>query len=372
MPSDLLAWLSLLSVPGLGPSAYATMLARFGSPERILSASVMSLCRLAGIRAEVARAVHREHNTAWARDQLTRASDSGVQIITLQDPNYPRVLKEVYAPPPVLFTKGEIEALSAPGVAIVGSRAFTPYGRTTAHRLAGELARRGFAVTSGMATGIDTHAHLGALEQSGLTIAVLGSGLDRVYPVQNASLFESIPSSGAVLSEFPMGTGPEPHNFPRRNRVISGLSLGVVVVEAGERSGALITARHALEQNRDVFAVPGPIHSGRSTGTHALLKEGAILVQSVHDILAELPSTARPILRPSPDSVQMTLDVESGLDEAQRSVYRVLPEQEPIHIDTLSTRAGLSVPETLAILLGLELRGLAEQLSGKRFLRQVA
>ncbi len=370
MPTNLPAWLTLLSVPGLGPAAYGALISRFGCPERALSTPLSALRLLPGLRSDVARLILEARDGEWVQGQISRAADAGITILTLEDEDYPPLLRQIYAPPPVLFAKGSQRALQMPGVAIVGSRAFTSYGRSTANRLAGALAARGLAVVSGLAMGIDTHAHTGALSHDGVTTAVLGSGLDVIYPRQNAGLFKQITDAGVVLSEFPMGTSPEAHNFPRRNRVISGLSLGVVVVEAGARSGALITARHALEQNRDVFAVPGPIHSGRSTGTHALLKDGAILVQSVEDILEELPATATPPVSPGLNS-RTDLDAQPELEPQHRGVFKYLTFDDAVHVDDIASGTSLSVPETLSILLDLELRGLADQRPGKRFVRRV-
>jgi DNA processing protein len=245
-------------------------------------------------------------------------------------------------------------------VAIVGSRSYTAYGRDTARKLSADLAQAGLTIVSGLASGIDTHAHRGALDIKGLTIAVLGSALDCPYPPENGGLLQEILQNGLVVSEFPMGTGPEAHHFPRRNRIISGLSLATVVVEAGTRSGALLTAQHALEQNREVFAVPGPINSGKSTGTNQLIRNGAILVRNVEDILCEIapqmPCATSPL--PVPE-----------LDAEEQRIYDVL-SSEGCHIDVIATNIQASAAQTLEFLLQLELKNIVEQMPGMRYRRK--
>ncbi|MDA0747564.1 MAG: DNA-processing protein DprA [bacterium] len=361
MRQDLQAWLTLYSVPGLGPAAFATLLQHFPTPANVLCASREQLQAVPGIGPGLSRAILENHNNKWAADQIRISASVGIRILTLSDSDYPPYLRQIYAPPPILFTLGNITAFQKPSIALVGSRSFTPYGRDTARRLAEGLSQRGFAIVSGMALGIDAHAHNGALEAGGTTVAVLGSGLDHPYPPENRSLFTRICESGAVVTEFPVGTKPEAHHFPRRNRIISGLCLGVVVIEAGERSGALITARYALEQNREVFAIPGPIHSGRSLGTNRLIRQGAVLVQDPGDILEELPTTT-PVL----SSAERAPEVD--LPEPERSLFTYLLETGPSHIDTIAAQVGFSAARTLSCLLSLELAGLAVQLPGKRFM----
>lgn len=369
MPKDILDWLTLHSVSGLGPVAFSALLRQFCSPREVLRATRAHLCSVPGIGPELAGAIRTERDPSWAEEQLRRAEDTGVHLLTLESPDYPGYLCQTYAPPPILFVRGAIDACAVPSVAVVGSRSFTPYGRDIAFQISGELVRHGITVVSGLATGIDTHAHRGALAEQGYTVAVLGSGLDRPYPPQNKALLQVVSENGAAISEFPMGASAEAHNFPRRNRIISGLSLGVVVIEAGERSGALITARLALEQNREVFAVPGPVHSGRSRGTNRLIRQGAVLVQTVDDILEELrPHLTR--LQPRHSREPPAAEPEN-LSKPEHLVFKCLSVDAPAHIDAIADRTGMSASDALTALLSLELAGFAEQLPGKRFVRKL-
>ena len=369
MSNDILDWLTLHSVSGLGPVAFAELLRHFCSPGAVLRATRTRLCAVPGIGPQLAGAIHTARDPSWAEEQLQRAEDARVHLLTLQSPDYPGYLRQTYAPPPILYVLGNIDTCALPTVAIVGSRTFTSYGRDIAYQISGELVRCGITVVSGLATGIDTHAHRGALAERGYTVAVLGSGLDRPYPPQNRELFHAINETGATLSEFPMGASAEAHNFPRRNRIISGLSLGVVVIEAGDRSGALITARLALEQNREVFAIPGPVHSGRSRGTNRLIKQGAVLVQSVEDILDEL----RPHLTQLPLQYthQHSAAAPAELSNPERQVFDSLSADLPSHIDAIADRTDMSAASALSVLLSLELAGLVAQLPGKRFIRKL-
>ena len=356
-----LSWLVLYAVPGLGPAAYCALLEHFETPENILLQSPRALCEIPGIGPGTAQSISTKRDWDWARDQVARTKDLDIQICTLTDPLYPEILTQIYAPPPLLFAKGDISHCHSPTISIVGSRSFTAYGRETAHRLGSDLARSGITVVSGMAVGIDTHAHRGALEH-GATAAVLGSSLDCPYPPENRTLFEQICERGVVFSEFPLGTSPEAHNFPRRNRIISGLSLGTVVVEAGKQSGALITAQFALDQNRDVFAVPGPIYSGKSQGTNSLLSQGAILVQTTQDILSEIEHRSALPLQPSE---------QPPLSDREQRVWDALTslsaDATSVHIDALAKAVEFPSGETLNILLNLEIQGNVEQLPGMHF-----
>ncbi|MDE2889622.1 MAG: DNA-processing protein DprA [Gemmatimonadota bacterium] len=368
MSNDILDWLTLHSVAGLGPVAFSALLREFRGPDEVLRATRERLCAVPGIGPELADAIHTDRDPAWAEEQLRRAEDARVHLLTLQCPDYPGYLRETHAPPPILYVLGKINVCAHPTVAIVGSRSFTSYGRDIAYQMSGELVRRGITVVSGLATGIDTYVHRGALAERGNTVAVLGSGLDRPYPPQNRDLFHVINETGATLSEFPMGASAEAHNFPRRNRIISGLSLGVLVIEAGERSGALITARLALDQNREVFAIPGPVHSGRSRGTNRLIRQGAVLVQSVEDILDEIRPQLTQIpmrnIRPKPAPEPLELS------HRERQVYECLSSDMPAHIDAIADRTEIPAASVLSLLLSLELAGVAEQLPGKRFVRK--
>jgi DNA processing protein len=298
-------------------------------------------------------------------EELRRAERALVRIVTLEDVGYPGQLRTIADPPPVLYVRGTLEGLE-PAVAIVGSRRASAYGLQCAERLAADLAVRGVTVISGLAIGIDGAAHRGALRAGGRTLAVLGSGLSHLYPPEHEDLAKQIVERGAVVSEYPMETQPWPPNFPRRNRIISGLSLGVVVVEAAQRSGALITAGCALEQGREVFAVPGPMSAVTSQGTHQMLKEGARLVTSVDDILEELRLVPLPI---SSDAAEGSA-TDVRLPELEQAVFACVDGGESSDIDAIASRSGLAMPAVSSALLHLELKRLVRQLPGKRFIRK--
>ena len=286
--------------------------------------------------------------------------------IALGDERYPELLRAIHDPPAVLYCDGSVEPGDRQAVAIVGSRQATPYGLRITETLAGELSALGFTILSGFARGIDAAAHRAALAAGGRTIAVLGCGLDVDYPPGHASLHAEIAGSGAVLTEFAPGTPPRATNFPRRNRIISGLALGVVVVEAAEDSGSLITARLALEQGREVFAVPGPIDVPTSQGPHGLLKQGATLVETVDDIVEELlPQLDRPLQTLKTEPIA-ALPEHVELSPSERTVLEVM-SREPLHLDDLTERSRLTTPAVAAILLGLELKALVKQLPGQRY-----
>ena len=365
MASDPSPWLILSGIPGLGPVGISTLITHFKTPEQILSAPQYQLQALSGIGPNLARTIAQHQKSGWAIEQIQKAKREDISIVTLADPKYPYHLRQIFAPPPVLFYKGNIDQCNNATIALVGSRSFTSYGRHIADQLGSELAQMGITVVSGMAVGIDTHAHRGALNHNGATAAVLGSSLDHPYPSQNLGLFHEICDHGVAISEFPLGTKPEAHNFPRRNRIISGLSLGTVVVEAGQRSGALITAQFALEQNREVFAVPGPINSGRSVGTHQLIRQGAQLVHRTEDIVEEIQRHL-----PESLSLQPTRSPEVDLTDEERLVWDNLSSHQSIQVNELARQVKSSPAETLNILLMLELKGCARQLPGLNFQRQ--
>lgn len=358
---NLESWLILYSVPGVGPGRFRVLLERFGSPEGVLRASPSDLMSVPRMDERTAQAIRDHRDQDFVRRQLALIEKFEVKVVTLQDKGYPENLRRIYDPPPLLFVRGELRDGDRWAVAIVGCRRPTPYGSLVAERISGELAQRGIVVVSGMARGIDSVGHRAALARGGRTIAVLGCGVDVVYPPENRKLMAQIISSGAVVSEFPMGTKPEAPHFPRRNRIISGLSLGVVIVEADRNSGALITAEYALEQNREVFAVPGDVTEKRSRGTNWLIKEGAKLVESIDDILEELGGTLKGISLPKPLS-----DLRVKLTPEEQQVYQAL-SPKPTHIDTIARECSLPAPRVLSILLTLELNGLVRQLSGKMF-----
>lgn len=303
-----------------------------------------------------------------AYKELEKIRRKAYTLLTFEDPAYPGYLKEIFDPPFVLYCAGRIEALTNPAVAVVGARNPTAYGRMVAERLAEELASRGCTIVSGLARGVDSCAHRGAM-RAGRTVAVLGSGLDVCYPNENRRLFEQIGEKGAVLSEFPLGTRPLSFHFPVRNRIITGLSLGTVVVEAAERSGSLISARFALEQNREVFAVPGNITSALSRGSNGLLKGGAKLVEGWEDVAEELPPPWREHILASKRETADNARASFSREE-KRILEELLPE-DLTHIDDLADGTGYPVSHLLAVLLGLEVRGIVAQHPGKYFQRRM-
>ena len=301
------------------------------------------------------------------KPSVTRAQDG--KVVALEDDHYPEWLRAIADPPAVLYCDGRIEPRDRQAVAIVGARQATPYGLRATETLARELSGAGFTIVSGLARGIDAAAHRGALEAGGRTIAVLGCGLDVNYPPEHARLREEIAASGAVLTEFTTGMKPLAHHFPRRNRIISGLSLGVVVVEAAEDSGSLITARLALEQNREVFAVPGPVDAPLSRGPHGLIKQGAKLVETVDDIVEELlPQIERPEGSVKSSRKVLPAPEPENLSVEEQTVFAALG-RDPLHLDDLTERSGLTPAGVAGILLALELKGVARQLPGQRYYR---
>jgi DNA processing protein len=358
---SLVQWLGLKTVPRVGNRLFLHLIQRFGGPENVFSASREELLQVEGVNDRLASLIQGYKIPKEVEQDLALAEKNGVSIITFSDPDYPTLLRHIHDPPPVLYVRGRLHTDSL-NIAIVGSRNATSYGRGVTERLSSNLARRGFAVVSGMARGIDAAAHKGALAAGGKTIAVLGCGLDTIYPSENRSLFYRIAESGAVISEFPFLTPPDARNFPVRNRIISGLALGTVIVEATQKSGSLITARLAAEQGREVFAVPGSVTSFKSMGTHRLIKQGAKLVEHVDDIIEEL-NIARPIptigTKEGP-VIPLTPEEKKVIDEL--SPY-------PVHIDKLVRDLSLSAAQVSSLLLQLELKGLVTQSPGKLFAR---
>lgn len=370
-------WLALTLVPGVGTALFLRLLARFGAPAQVLRASEAALAEVVGPkRAERIRAYR---DLCDVDGQERRLDQYDAQLLTMDDPAYPPLLAEIYDPPLALFCRGALHQADQHAVAIVGTRRPTAYGLRMAGQLARDLAGRGVTVVSGLAEGIDAAAHAGALEAGGRTIAVLGCGVDVVYPAANAGLMHEINRRGAVLSSFPMGTKPSAGQFPYRNRIISGLALGVLVVEAPPGSGSLITARNAAEQGREVFALPGHVGERNSLGPHSLIREGAKLVETVDDILTELdvPVTARPVAMASP-AVPVQAAAAStpqrpsappappGVSEPERDVLSAL-NPEGSFVDEIALVCRIPISEALGTLTLLELKGLVRQLSGKRF-----
>ena len=357
-------WFYLKSVPGVGNLLCKRLIDRFKSPENALQASDQELLQVNGLTQRHVAAI-KNHKPENIEAELALAANKDYRFVTLTDSNYPRLLREIPDPPPFLYVYGRLEGNSA-NLAVVGSRNATGYGLSTTKDLCTSLASYNLTIVSGMALGIDTAAHQGALAAGGKTIAVLGSGLERIYPVENRKLFHRIAENGAVVSEFPLMAGPEAHHFPIRNRIISGMSLGTVVVEASRKSGSLITARLAAEQNREVFAVPGSIQSFKSAGSHTLIKQGAKLVEHAQDVIEELvplvPFNQR-LENNSPDLTNKNLELLSD-DEVR--VYQAL-DPYPVHIDDLARKISMQPGKLLSMLLKLELNGMVQQSPGKLF-----
>lgn len=348
------AWLRLGLVPGVGPVAFRDLLSAFGSPEAAAGAGTGALRRVVG--EDLASAIVRGPDPALLDATLQWLSIPGHRLLTWADADFPKRLLEIADPPPLLFTKGQSSLLSRAAIAIVGSRNATASGAANAEAFARELSDSGLVVISGLALGIDAAAHRGGLSGAASSIAVVATGLDIVYPARNRTLAHQIAERGLLLSEFPLGTRPLAGNFPRRNRLISGLARGVLIVEAALQSGSLITARFALEQGREVFAVPGSIHSALSKGCHLLIKQGAKLVESARDVLEEL---------------EVPLGAADNGGERSDPDYALLASMgyDPIDLDTLCARSGLTAETASAMLLTLELDGRIERLPGGKFQR---
>ena len=383
-------WLALKLVEGLGNIGVKNLLRSFGMPEHVFKAPLHLLETVPGIGSKTARHIKDFRQWAQVDGELEKAERMNVSILTCQDPLFPQRLLHIYDCPVLLYVKGELCGIDI-SVAVVGSRKASPYGKYTTERLCRELALSGVTIVSGMARGIDASAHRGAMSVKGRTIAVLGSGLDVIYPPENEYLYHEISECGAVVSEYSFGTRPNAPNFPARNRIISGVSLGVVVVEATEKSGSLITARIALEQGREVFAVPGSIDEAGSRGTNRLIKEGAKLVENVDDILAEIGPQAPPVdsipvitaLPAAPAEHPLEKAPAAPLNEPRQRHdvhHAVRDDNEQLLINNLSSRprpvddliaaTGLSASEILSLLLHLELRGLIRQMPGKTYILQ--
>ncbi len=355
--------LRLSAVPGVGPNKMRALIARFRTPAEVFGASVRDLVTVEGIDSKTAASIKTFDGREFAQEQLRRMAACGARVVTFWDREFPDLLKQIYDPPALLFVRGTLKPDDKYAVAIVGSRLISSYGEVITQKLTRDLAGKGVTVVSGLAYGIDTLAHATALKSGSRTIAVLGSGVDVIYPRENARLAERIVENGALVSEFPLGSKPERSNFPRRNRIICGMSLGVVVVEAGRRSGALITAAMALEQNREVFAVPGNVNSPNSVGTNELIRQGATLVTSAEDILEELGPQLR-----LPFASEVNAARPENLTEPERKIFDLL-SNEPRHIDAIAAAAGESTASVLSVLLGLELKNAVKQLAGKMFVR---
>jgi DNA processing protein len=378
MRADLSDWIALNMIRGIGPRTANQLIDRFGSPAQVFAASRLAL-ETAGLKPETIQELHDSEVLDKAGAEIERLEKLNAHVITREDEEYPQLLREIYDPPIALYLRGDLKkACEQPCLAVVGSRRCSTYGINAAQSIARDLVAQGLTIVSGMARGIDAAAHRGALDAQGLTVAIVGTGLETTYPKEHRRLEEEIAASGAVVSEFPLGTPPLPQNFPYRNRVLSGLCFGVLVVEAAEHSGSLITARLAYEQGREVFAVPGNITSQTSFGTNYLIKDGAKLVQHWRDVVEELPREIKEkifgVTRPAPDqpqsNVQPIFDVVE-LSDSERQVLGLLAPDSPSHIDQLLISSGMNSSDLMNALLGLEMKDRIKQLPGKSFVRRI-
>lgn len=359
---EYLHWIALKNVKGIGEVLYKRLLSHFSSPKEVFEAGPKEFLQIEGISPDTVKLIKSFDDWESVEKELQKIKKLNLRLMVMSDPAYPDNLKNIYNPPPYFYMIGNIVEQDHRSIGIVGSRLSDTYGKKVTEQIAGELAVNGYTVVSGFARGIDTIAHKACLKAGGRTIAVLGSGIDVVYPSENATLYKEIESNGAVISEFAIGTGPVAVNFPRRNRIISGLSVGVLVVQAAQKSGSLITAEFALEQNREVFAIPGNIGSNLSRGTNRLIKKGAKLVNTVDDILEEIEGITG-VRKELPRRNEV--DIES-LENSEKIIYKVLKEGQH-HVDQIIKNTGLDSSRVLTDLLNLEIKGIVSQLPGKYF-----
>ena len=399
LSDDTKSLIHLNLIPGIGTHTIQRLLAAFGSAEKSLAATSEELAQIDGLTPDVRQQLIEGRSRAPLAQELELIDQHQCHIVTINDDTYPPLLKQIDDPPALLYIIGEFPLQDAPSIAIVGSRSPTEYGKTTSQQLSYQLAERGVTVVSGFARGIDTCVHRGALEAGGRTLAVFGCGLSIIYPEANRGLAAEIIESGALISEFPMTVPPRGKNFPRRNRVISGLTLGTLVVEASARSGSLITARHAAEQGREVFAVPGQIFSNVSRGTHSLINQGATLINSVDDLLDALPQAYTGTLgqrspeathQPSPQQDRISKQSDRtarpqstekrststpqpkanlNLTPDEQTVLSVM-NADSVHIDEITRVTQLPIGKVSSLLVMLELKGIVQQLPGKQFVKK--
>jgi DNA processing protein len=376
-----LAWMALTLTPGMGPTRIWKAMGRLGAAERLFEASLTELEGL-GMPAKSAQFLFEGKARTAAIDEMRRTSEAGGQILTPEDEAYPERLREIYDPPTVLWIRGDVELLARPGIAVVGTRSPSPYGAGMAELLSRDLANRRLVILSGMARGVDTAAHKGAIDAGGKTVAVWGTGIDVIYPKENKKLAESIVASGGtIVSEYPLGTFPAPQNFPIRNRILSGMSVGVLVIEAAEYSGTRITARCAMEQNRDVYAVPGNVTNKNAWGPNTLIKQGAKLTATWEDIWEDLPSQIRLQLEDELEATSSPGESKAGgtaslfnetpMPAQERIVFDRLRHDESTQLDELieQLEAELGSAEIFTALFELELAGRVRQLPGKNYVR---
>lgn len=355
-PEEWRWWIALRSVHGVGPVVYHSLLRVFGEPRAVFSAGQGDL-ECAGLKPELAKAIRQFDGWAAIDRELVRAERAGAVLVTWNDVHYPPLLRQIHDPPPFLYMMGNLHPADVLSVAVVGSRHPTSYGLRMARELSTGLVQFGLTIVSGLARGIDAAAHWAALKEGGRTIAVLGSGLDVLYPPEHKALAQRVATQGALLTELAMGAQPDAENFPTRNRIISGITRGTVVVEAAEKSGSLITAHLAAEQGREVFAVPGPVGE-RSRGTHRLIRNGAKLTESALDVIEEIAPQLVTRRGPAPRQFELPLQAEPLVE---------LLRAAPLHIDELIARSGQPATQVLSTLLDLELQGVVQQLPGKCF-----
>jgi DNA processing protein len=370
-------WLALSLTPQLGPTRGRRLVEHFGDIERVFRASLTEL-EASGIPAVSAQSIALDKSYELAEDEFVKTAEAGAKIVAIGDPDYPQRLTEIYDPPLALRVRGDVSILSKPGIAVVGTRHPTPYGLGMSERLSCDLAARGLILFSGLARGVDTAAHRGAVNARGKTVAVFGTGVDEIYPRANKKLSEEILQfGGALISEFPTGTFPAPQNFPIRNRIISGLSVGVLVIEAGEYSGTRITSSCALEQCREVFAVPGNVTNKLAWGPNTLIKQGAKLVATWEDVWEELPTEVRLQVSPAVEALATERPGTASLFDQQempaqeRKVYALLRADESMHIDELIEKLDgrLSSAEIFSALFELEMASKIRQMPGKYYVR---
>lgn len=390
MRADLADWIALNMIRGIGPRTANQLIDRFGSPAQVFAASRLALGK-EGLKLETIQELHNSEILDKANAEIERLEQLNASVITIEDEDYPPLLREIHDPPIALYVRGDLKrACAQPCLAVVGSRRCSTYGINSAQSLSRDLAANGLTIISGMARGIDAAAHRGALEAvreakgeasgetSGLTIAVVGTGLEMTYPKEHKKLEDEIAASGAVISEFPLGTPPLPQNFPYRNRILSGLCFGVLIVEAAEHSGSLITARLAYEQGREVFAVPGNITSQTSFGPNFLIKDGAKLVQHWRDVVEELPRDLKEgilgVNRPGRDDGQSNVQPmfeTVALSDDERRIFDLLTADAPSHVDQLLISSGMNSSDLMTALLGLEMKDRIKQLPGKSFIKRM-
>jgi DNA processing protein len=386
MRADLADWIALNMIRGIGPRTANQLIDRFGSPAQIFSASRLSLEK-AGLKPETIRELHDSEILEKASAEIERLERLGAVVITLEDEDYPPLLREIYDPPIALYVRGDLKrACARPCLAVVGSRRCSTYGVNAALSLSRDLAENGLTIVSGLARGIDAAAHQGALEVAresgkeirGLTVAVVGTGLEATYPKEHKKLEEEIAATGAVISEFPLSTPPLPQNFPYRNRVLSGLCFGVLIVEAAEHSGSLITARLAYEQGREVFAVPGNITSQTSFGPNFLIKDGAKLVQHWRDVIEEFPREVKDrvlgVKQPQSDNAQSNVQPmfeAVAMSDDERRLLNMLTADAPSHIDQLLISSGMNSSDLMTALLALQMKDRIRELPGKSYIKRI-